>query len=361
MPDQIRSMFQEILQGYQSYAEAQGYTDPDKFDEYLLEYLGTSEAQSILSKWGSEIFKISGDISITSDQIAKLAEELGNGYQTYAAANGLADPSKMGEHFMAYLGTDGAQNQLTEAMLSMVDADRLEQQISGSLEAYMQQAMASYGGTVAQSLQTQIGSAMEQIMAQISTGMTDAMSQAAARIGTNIQNALTIDADAFANAFTMNMSGQEFAELMMSMSSAESASYEGNLRDLGYVDFNVPSQIDIYPKDFESKEQVVQILDDYNQKMEKAGKEEQVITYTDNGRNINVFRYQYHRYHQLCADRICGNLADRLVDHDRSHHIYQRAGAEKGKSESCARSGHPKEMCLRYLMRRHLSSDCAPE
>lgn len=281
VPDQIRSMFQEILQGYQSYAEAQGYTDPDKFDEYLLEYLGTSEAQSILSKWGSEIFKISGDISITSDQIAKLAEELGNGYQTYAAANGLADPSKMGEHFMAYLGTDGAQNQLTEAMLSMVDADRLEQQISGSLEAYMQQAMASYGGTVAQSLQTQIGSAMEQIMAQISTGMTDAMSQAAARIGTNIQNALTIDADVFANAFTMNMSGQEFAELMMSMSSAESASYEGNLRDLGYVDFNVPSQIDIYPKDFESKEGVVKILDHYNADMEKEGKEEQVITYTD--------------------------------------------------------------------------------
>lgn len=182
---------------------------------------------------------------------------------------------------MAYLGTDGAQNQLTEAMLSMVDADRLEQQISGSLEAYMQQAMASYGGTVAQSLQTQIGSAMEQIMAQISTGMTDAMSQAAARIGTNIQNALTIDADAFANAFTMNMSGQEFAELMMSMSSAESASYEGNLRDLGYVDFNVPSQIDIYPKDFESKEGVVKILDHYNADMEKEGKEEQVITYTD--------------------------------------------------------------------------------
>ena len=27
-----------------------------------------------MSKWGSEIFKISGDISITSDQIAKLAE-----------------------------------------------------------------------------------------------------------------------------------------------------------------------------------------------------------------------------------------------------------------------------------------------
>lgn len=281
LPDQIKGFLQEIMQGYQAYASEQGYTDADKFDEYLLEYLSTSEAQNIMEKWGSEIFQISGDITISSDQIAKLAEELGNGYQKYAASNGLPDPSKMGEHFMAYLGTEEAQSKLTEAMLGMVDADSLQEQISGALENYMQEAMVSYGGNVAQSLQSQIGSAMEQIMTQISAGITDAMSQAAVKIGSNIQNALTIDADAFANAFTMNMSGQEFAELMMSMSSKESASYEGNLRSLGYVDFDVPSQIDIYPKDFESKEGVVKILDHYNNDMEKEGKEEQVITYTD--------------------------------------------------------------------------------
>lgn len=281
LPDQIKGFLQEILQGYEDYVTDQGYTDSEKFNEYLLEYLGTSQAQEIMEKWGTEIFQISGEIHISTEQIAKLAEELGNGYQSYAAANGLPDPSKMGEYFMAYLATDEVQEELTETMLGMVDADRLQQQISGALEDYMQQAMSSYGGNVASSIQSQIGSAMQQIMNQISTGMTNAMSGAAAKIGSNIQNALTIDADAFANAFTMNMSGQEFAELMMSMNSAESASYEGNLRSLGYVDFDVPSQIDIYPKDFESKEEVVKILDEYNSDMEKAGEEEKVITYTD--------------------------------------------------------------------------------
>ena len=42
-----------------------------------------------------------------------------------------------------------------------------------------------------------------------------------------------------------------------------------------------PSGIDIYPKDFESKEEVVNILDGYNSRMEAEGKEAQVITYTD--------------------------------------------------------------------------------
>lgn len=77
------------------------------------------------------------------------------------------------------------------------------------------------------------------------------------------------------------MSEEELTELMMSFASAEDASYDGNLQKLGYVDFDSPSGIDIYPTDFESKEEVVKILDDYNSRMEKEGKEEQVITYTD--------------------------------------------------------------------------------
>ena len=92
---------------------------------------------------------------------------------------------------------------------------------------------------------------------------------------------MSIDPEAFAGAFTMNMSGEELAELMMSMNSTENATYENNLKTLGYVDFDVPSGIDIYPIDFESKEQVVRILDDYNSRMEAEGKDEQVITYTD--------------------------------------------------------------------------------
>ena len=79
----------------------------------------------------------------------------------------------------------------------------------------------------------------------------------------------------------MNMTGEELAELMMSMGAAKNATYDNNLKQLGYVDFAVPTTISIYPKDFESKEEVVRILDDYNRKMEEQGKEEQVITYTD--------------------------------------------------------------------------------
>ena len=163
----------------------------------------------------------------------------------------------------------------------MVDTTGVEEQISGALKGYLTQSLSAYTGTMAQALETQISSAMQQMMQQLASGMQGAMTQAMRQIGNSLQNAMNIDADAFADAFQMNMDAEDLTELMMSMSQTETASYENNLRDLGYADFSEPSGIDIYPKDFEAKEQVVNILDNYNAQMEEEGKDEQVITYTD--------------------------------------------------------------------------------
>lgn len=70
----------------------------------------------------------------------------------------------------------------------------------------------------------------------------------------------------------MNMDESEFSELMMSMAMAEENSYENNLRKLGYVNLSDPSEIDIYPKSFESKDEIDQIITNYNEQVKKMGK-----------------------------------------------------------------------------------------
>jgi len=54
-------------------------------------------------------------------------------------------------------------------------------------------------------------------------------------------------------------------------------SYENNLMKIGVVDSEDPSTINIYPKNFESKDKIEEIIDDYN----KSVKEEDKIEYTD--------------------------------------------------------------------------------
>ncbi len=47
------------------------------------------------------------------------------------------------------------------------------------------------------------------------------------------------------------------------------------------IDLDKPSSINIYPKDFDSKDKIANIITDYNNKQTEDGKEENVINYTD--------------------------------------------------------------------------------
>ena len=283
--EKIQELIKNIMAGYEQYITEKGYTDPDQFDEYLMEYLQTDEAKKIISDWISEVMPEDPKIEITPEQLEKLSDDLVKGYLAYASENSLPDPSKMGEHFMAYLQTDDGKKQFQEGLSAMIDMDQLESQVSKIIGNYMNQAMRAMGNTIGQTLETQVSTAMTQIISQMTTGLESAMKQMMTNVGTQLQNslgnAMQIDPTAFADAFQMNMTEDDLAELMMSMSGKGLASYDSNLQKLGYVDFAVPSAINIYPKDFEGKEQVVKILDDYNSRMEAEGKDEQVITYTD--------------------------------------------------------------------------------
>lgn len=59
------------------------------------------------------------------------------------------------------------------------------------------------------------------------------------------------------------------------------STYEENLAVMGVSDLDNPSSINIYPIDFESKEFITDIIDDYNQRKTDAGEDDLCIQYTD--------------------------------------------------------------------------------
>lgn len=78
-----------------------------------------------------------------------------------------------------------------------------------------------------------------------------------------------------------SLSGEEISKMMEAYSKNKDASYDKNLEKLGAIDLNKPSQINIYPKDFDSKEKISKAIEEYNQKQRDNEKEENVINYTD--------------------------------------------------------------------------------
>ena len=75
------------------------------------------------------------------------------------------------------------------------------------------------------------------------------------------------------------MSNEQIVERFKSAIETEdsSATYDGNLSLMGVSNLDEPSAINIYPKDFEAKETVSDLITDYNNKAEDKDK----ITYTD--------------------------------------------------------------------------------
>ena len=77
------------------------------------------------------------------------------------------------------------------------------------------------------------------------------------------------------------MTEEELTELIMSLMSNGTRSFDANLSKLGYAELSKPSQIDIYPDNFEDKQQVIAILDDYNDRMVASGQDDKKVSYTD--------------------------------------------------------------------------------
>ena len=60
------------------------------------------------------------------------------------------------------------------------------------------------------------------------------------------------------------MSQEELAQFMQSYTENMSSTYEQNLKNLGVADLADPDYINIYQKDFDSKEEITRIIDEYN-------------------------------------------------------------------------------------------------
>ncbi len=81
--------------------------------------------------------------------------------------------------------------------------------------------------------------------------------------------------------YLASLSTEEMAEVINRYKEEASATYDSVLEGLGAIDENKPSSINIYAKDFESKDSIKDIIEDYNRQEERDEKDENVINYSD--------------------------------------------------------------------------------
>ena len=209
-------------------------------------------------------FQVSGQPTINKEAAAALMATVEKDYFAYYSEQ--VQQGKPAPSFNEYFATERAQKLISDALPGIIDTSEMQAEFAQKIQAYLQATMSSYMNQVVSAMQTQMQAEMTQVMGQLSANMATAMH---------------VDESAFADAFQMNMDEKELTELMMSLMSSETTSFDGNLNKLGYADYAKPASIDIYPKDFESKQGVIDILDGYNDKMKAEGEDDKAVSYTD--------------------------------------------------------------------------------
>ena len=272
--EEMRALLSEVLAGFPAYAEGKELSEPGQLGALLNEYLASAEVSAKLKAVSDGVNARLAALTLSDEQIKGVATALAEGYQRYAAENGLPDPQLLLPSFAAYLNTPEVKSRLTEAVGKAVNTEGLEkaagEMLAGVTAAIGQQIGAAIAG-VTEGLAVQLGDAIKTAMAGV-----------AGQLENSLQQAFRFDGEGLKNAFSASMSVSEIKDLFNSLLSGDTTvTLKSVLTKLGYAAQEEPYSITIYPIDFEGKTKIKASIERYNQAQKDAGNDDKVIVYTD--------------------------------------------------------------------------------
>ncbi|MBR3357817.1 MAG: ABC transporter ATP-binding protein/permease [Solobacterium sp.] len=268
-PAQLEEIIVSVMSDFQAYAAENGMTDPEQISEYLSQYLSTPAAQAKILESVNTIVSGLSSFRVSEEELQAIGNELLEDYRQYAEAESYPQVSAFSDSFAEYMNTDSAKKILSDTVSKAVDTSELQEEITKTYSSY------------ASTFTSEITKLMNRVSSKIMTTITSQLQNVLSRSMMSMMNAFHVDTDAFTRAIQFNMTEEQLSGLMSSMMSTERTTYETNLRILGYADSARPTVITIYPRDFESKAEITNMLSSYNDRMESSGQKEKVIRYTD--------------------------------------------------------------------------------
>src|SRR5690625_4717213 len=227
------------------------------FDPALLPPLDLEEVLSSL------------DVEIDEEATEREASAFLEAYLDFATEQG-ADFFDVEEVLPQFLETEEGQERLASLEdLAAGVQESAAAQLQDAFSQYLTRALAIYAAEVSD----QVSRVLE---AQISAAIDSSFDQ----LVRQMPDAVRVDEDQLLEAFEAEVDVDEMSELILALAMQDNT-LSSNLRKLGYADFDDPAMIDIYPKSFGGKNEVIAVLDQYNEDRKEAGEEDKVITYTD--------------------------------------------------------------------------------
>lgn len=209
---------------------------------------------------------IANQINVPVDEVIAIFTNVLTDFIKEQVDLGIVDLPTMLGNFEEYINRPAVQEKISQEIAKLTENSQIQKELTTIIQNYFTEYMTSNFNNIMLSVQKDMAIQMEALMGDMAT---------------SIQSALSVDTNAMAKAFKINIDEDEIVDLIRSLMETGQTTQQSNLKAFGYSNVDQPAQINLYPKDFTTKENVVGFLDDYNQKMTNEKADDKVIKYTD--------------------------------------------------------------------------------
>ena len=164
----IQKLMKDLLKGYEEYVQKNPGDNISQISKQLSDYLQSKEVSELLNKKIQEIIKENGSLTITQEQMQEILLEILKGYEQYVEDNELVSTDDLKKYLMEYLESDEAKTIITNNLTQIIQSQDLDTQVSNIMQKYMQSVMSSMSSSLQKEMQSSIQNLSKSITEAIS-------------------------------------------------------------------------------------------------------------------------------------------------------------------------------------------------
>ena len=164
----IQKLMKDLLKGYEEYVQKNPGDNISQISKQLSDYLQSKEVSELLNKKIQEIIKENGSLTITQEQMQEILLEILKGYEQYVEDNELVSTDDLKKYLMEYLESDEAKTIITNNLTQIIQSQDLDTQVSNIMQEYMQSVMSSMSSSLQKEMQSSIQNLSKSITEAIS-------------------------------------------------------------------------------------------------------------------------------------------------------------------------------------------------
>ena len=283
LPGSLREMIEGVMSGFPDFVSE--HEGEDDLGALLTEYYQSDEVHSLIQKASDDLKAEFRKLIISPAQAEAITSDLIAAYSDFAEENALPDPTNIASTFSEYMSGEEAGELIRKAIAGSIDMSSVEDAAASLISRFT----SELGGEISEKISSALGTAISSALSTAADGLSEQIKSyisgiaatASAGIEDALADAMSFDPEDLASVFSFDMTAEELRDMMTSLLSTDTGSYESNMKKLGYAELDDPSTVTIYPVDFEGKNAVKRIIDDYNESMKRSGEDDKVIVYTD--------------------------------------------------------------------------------